>query len=174
MKKEDIINVLEEKHQQLFNWLEKQPDENWNKGPEGKWTTGQHIEHLVDSLKKLNHAMSYPKFLLKYKFGTSNRDLRSYNEVAKRYQEKLSANQDRARAFNKNVQTPPLNKKNRLLTTLGIQNKKLQHKTKKWKDKDLDNLIIPHPLMGKMPIREIVMWTAHHTEHHTNTLTEKH
>ena len=98
MKKEDIVNVLEEKHQQLFNWLENQPDESWDKGPEGKWTTGQHIEHLVDSIKKLNHAMSYPKFLLKYKFGTSNRDLRSYNEVAKRYQEKLSANQDKSKS----------------------------------------------------------------------------
>lgn len=174
MKKEDIVNVLEEKHQELFNWLENQPDENWDKGPEGKWTTGQHIEHLVDSIKKVNHAMSFPKFLLKYKFGTSNRDVRSYNEVAKRYQEKLSVNQDRARVFNQNVTTPPLHKKKQLLATLQIQNKKLQHKTKKWKDKNLDNLILPHPLMGKMPIREIVMWTAHHTEHHAKTLTEKH
>jgi hypothetical protein len=24
--------------------------------------------------------------------------------------------------------------------------------------------------MGKMTIREIIMWTAHHTEHHTQTL----
>ena len=61
-----------------------------------------------------------------------------------------------------------------MLATLQIQNKKLQHKTNQWKDKNLDNLILPHPLMGKMPVREIVMWTAHHTEHHTNTLTEKH
>ena len=174
MKKEDIINVLEEKHQELFNWLENLPDESWNKGPKGKWTTGQHIEHLVDSIKKLNQAMSYPKFLLKYKFGTSNRDLRSYKDIAQRYQEKLATNKERAKKFNKNVKTPPLKKKKRLLTTLQIQNKKLQHKTNHWKDKNLDNLILPHPLMGKMPVREIVMWTAHHTEHHTNTLINKH
>lgn len=174
MNKEDIVNVLEEKHQKLFNWLENQPDENWNKGPEEKWTTGQHIEHLVDSIKKVNHAMSYPKFLLKYKFGTSNREVRSYKEVANRYQEKLSTNQDRARVFNQNVKTPSLQKKKQLLATLQIQNKKLQHKTNQWKNKNLDKLILPHPLMGKMPIREIVMWTAHHTEHHTNTLIEKH
>lgn len=174
MKKEDIVNVLEEKHQQLFNWLENQPDESWDKGPKDKWTTGQHIEHLVDSIKKVNHALSFPKFILKYKFGTSNREVRSYKEVANRYQEKLSKNQEKAKVFNKNVKTPPLQNKKQLLATLQIQNKKLQHKTSQWKDKNLDKLILPHPLMGKMPIREIVMWTAHHTEHHTNTLIEKH
>ena len=91
--------VRRKKHQQLFNWLANQPDESWDKGPEGKWTTGQHIEHLVDSIKKVNHALSFPKFILKHKFGTSNRDTRSYNEVAKRYQEKLSANQDKSESI---------------------------------------------------------------------------
>lgn len=174
MKKDDIIILLEDKHQQLFDWLAEQPEETWENGPQEKWTTGQHILHLVDSIKKLNHAMSYPKFLLKYKFGTSNRALRSYDEVTKRYQEKLALNQEKAKAFNSGLKSPTIQQKKQLLTTLQVQNKKLQHKTRKWKDKDLDNLILPHPLMGKMPIREIVMWTAHHTEHHTKTLIDKH
>ncbi|TVZ55143.1 DinB family protein [Lutibacter sp. Hel_I_33_5] len=172
MNKNEIVDALEEKHQKLFNWLENQPEENWIAGPDGRWTTGQHVLHLVDSLKKLNKAMGFPKFLLKYKFGVSNRDLRSYNEVAKRYQEKLDANKERARVFNKELGKPTLEEKKQLITSLQIQNKKLQHKTNKWKDKNLDNLIIPHPLMGKMPVREIVMWTAHHTEHHLETLTK--
>jgi len=38
-------------------------------------------------------------------------------------------------------------------------------------DKHLDTLILPHPLMEKMPIREIIMWTAYHVELHMETLT---
>jgi len=174
MNKEAIVNLLEEKHQKLFDWLSNQPEDIFEKGPEGKWTTGQHIEHLVDSLKKLNHALSYPNFLLKYKFGTSNRELRTYKDVSQRYLDKLVVNQERARTFNINVKTPTQKKYKQLLSTLEIQNKKLQYKTKKIKDKNLDNLLLPHPLMGKMPLREIIMWTAYHTEHHTNTLIEKH
>ena len=71
------------------------------------------------------------------------------------------------------MKIPNLKEKNQLLNTLQIQNKKLQHKTNKWKDTHLDNLILPHPLMGKMPIREIIMWTAHHTAHHTKILNDK-
>ncbi len=174
MKKEKIINLLEEKHQELFNWLDNQSKGVFEKGPKEKWTTGQHIVHLVDSIKQVNRALSYPKFLLKYKFGKSNREVRAYSDIVKRYQEKLSKNQDKAREFNIDVKTPNQEKYNQLLNTLQVQNKKLQHKTNKWKDKDLDNLILPHPLMGKMPIREIIMWTAYYTEYHVSILKEKH
>lgn len=171
MEKEAIVNLLEEKHQKLFDWLENQPKEIWEKGPEGKWTTGQQIQHLADSLQLLNKALSYPKFLLKYKFGTCNRAPRNYDAVAKKYQQKLLENQDRARKFNQNLKKPLNRERQTLLNKLQLQNKKLQYKTKKLKDKYLDFLVIPHPLMGKMTIREIVMWTAHHTEHHTKILT---
>jgi len=170
MDKEGISNLLEEKHQELFNWLEDQPNENWVVGPEGKWTTGQHVLHLVNSMKLLNHAMSFPAFLLKYKYGTCNRELRDYSAVAKRYDQKLADNQERAKVFNQSLKSPTLTQKTTLLNTLKIQQKKLQYKTRKWKDSKLDTLVLPHPLMGKMPVRELLMWTAHHTEHHTKTL----
>ena len=174
MQKEDINQLLEQKHQVLFDWINSQPEDCYQQGPDEKWTTGQHIQHLVDSIKKLNHALSFPKFILKSKFGVSNRELRDYNAIVNRYQEKLAGNQERAKVFNQDVKSPTEMKFQQLLTTLQIQNKKLQHKTNKFKDEHLDNLILPHPLMGKMPIREVIMWTAYHTEHHTKILQKNH
>jgi hypothetical protein len=170
MDKTEIADLLEEKHKDLFLWLENQSLENWEKGPEEKWTLGQHIQHLVDSLQLLNNALSYPRFFLKYKFGVCNREPRSYDRVAKNYEEKLSLNKDIARNFNKKLKKPTSQDRERLLTRFQIQQKKLQYKTKKISEHNLDTLIIPHPLMGKMTIREIIMWTAHHTEHHTESL----
>lgn len=170
MNKESIVEIIEEKHQKLFEWLSESGEENWEKGPDGRWTTGQHILHLVNSARLLNKALKYPKFLLKYKFGTSNRPSRNYNEVAKRYNERLAENKDRAKEFNKNLEVPDLKQRERLLDALQVLSKKLQYKTTKFKDKHLDTLLLPHPLMGKMTLREIIMWSAHHTEHHLNTL----
>lgn len=170
MNKESIIEILEAKHQELFNWLDNQPEEKWLEGPDEKWTVGQHILHLVNSIQLLNNALSFPSFILKYKYGIVNRELRDYDTVAKRYEEKLNTNLERAKQFNKSLKKPTLAQKKNILTTLKIQNKKLQYKTRKLKDKNLDTLILPHPLMGKMAIREIIMWTAYHTEHHTMTL----
>ena len=172
MEKKAINNLLEEKHQELFNWLNKQEQNYWENGPEGKWTTGQHIQHLVDSIKKLNHALSFPSFVLKYKFGKANREVRPYEQVVQRYQDKLVENKEKAKNYNAAISTPNEKKFKHLLRTLNVQNKKLQYKTNKMSDSKLDNLIVPHPLMGKMPLREIIMWTAYHTEHHTKDLIE--
>lgn len=170
MNKTEIIESLELKHKELFTWLENYPDQKWVLGPKDKWTTGQHILHLVISIRMLNKALSMPKFLLKYKFGKSNRPSRSYKEVAKRYEDRLAENHVRARTFNQDLKTPTLKDKQQLKSTLQILNKKLQYKTNKFKDKNLDLLLLPHPLMGKMTLREVIMWTAYHTEHHLEIL----
>ncbi|WP_159948441.1 DinB family protein [Polaribacter septentrionalilitoris] len=172
MKKEAIAELLEEKNQHLFYWLENQPIDNWENGPKNKWTVGQQILHLVNSLQTLNKALSYPRFFLKYKFGTCNREIRDYKTVADKYQEKLLVNQERAKVFNQKLKIPKQKDRDRLLTQFQIQSKKLQYKVRKISDINLDTLLLPHPLMGKMTIREIIMWTAHHIEHHTNILID--
>lgn len=170
MNKKEIVAILEEKHQELFDWLDEATDEQWMSGPEDRWTAGQHISHLVDSEFLLNKALKYPKFLLRYKFGTSNRPSRSYDEVSKRYEERLAESKERAKEYNKDLKVPSLQNRKRLIDSLQILNKKLQYKTNKLKDKHLDTLLLPHPLMGKMTLREIIMWTAHHTDHHVEIL----
>lgn len=173
MQKKEIIDVLEKKHRELFDWLEAQPVQKWLEGPERKWTSGQHILHLAKSIRILNKALKTPKFLLKRKFGLCNRPVRTYDQIAERYEERLTENKERVRIFNEGLKIPGIKQKERLLTTLQIQNKKLQYKINKWADTDLDTLLLPHPLMGRMTIREIIMWTAHHTHHHTNILKEQ-
>ena len=173
MDKEAIADLLEQKNKPLFKWLEKQSNDKWETGPEGKWTTGQQVLHLLQSIKPLNNALSLPKFVLRYKFGKANRDTRDYQTVVKRYQERLlDIPKGRVSPFSNNMKVPSIKEKQYLINRLQVESKKLQYKTKKLSDKNLDEVILPHPLMGKMPVREIIMWTAYHTEHHTKQLIE--
>jgi len=174
MDKEAIADLIETKHSELIYWLENQPDDAWTRGPEGKWTTGQHALHLLQSIKPLNSALSMPKFLLRYKFGKANRSVRAYDAIIKRYQERLEDAKGKTYKGSQNMKVPTLSEKEYILNRLQTEQKKLQYKTQKISDKNLDTLILPHPLVGKMPVREIIMWTAHHVEHHTETLKEKH
>ena len=173
MDKDLIAELIEDKNNALISWISDQEDEKWIEGPKNKWTSGQHALHLLQSIKSLNDALSLPKFVLRYKFGKSNRDVRDYQTVVNRYQERLKDAEGITFGPSKNMNVPALTEKQYLLDRLQVEGKKLQYKTRKISDKNLDTLILPHPLMGKMPIREIIMWTAHHIEHHTNTLKEK-
>ena len=173
MDKESIADLIDNKHSELISWLEQQPDEAWTEGPKGKWTQGQHALHLLQSIKPLNNALSMPKFLLRYKFGKANRSIRDYDSIVSRYQERLEGAKGKTYKGSQNMKVPGLKEKDYILNRLQVEQKKLQHKTNKMSDKSLDDLILPHPLMGKMPVREIIMWTAYHVEHHTETLKNK-
>ncbi len=174
MDKEAIANLIEDKYSHLIEWLKAHPEDQWETGPEGKWTTGQQALHLLQSIKPLNAAMSMPKFLIRYKFGKANRPVRDYNAVVNRYNERLEKAKGKTYKGSENMKVPSLKEKKYIINRLQVEQKKLQYKTRKWKDKHLDNLILPHPLMGKMPVREVVMWSAYHVEHHTNTLINNH
>lgn len=173
MEKEAIIEKLGDVHNDLFQWLTLQDDEKWELGPDGKWTTGQHVLHLLQSIKPLNNALSLPKFILRYKFGKANRPVRDFNTVVNRYNERLAEVKGVTFGPSKNMKTPKIKDKIYLIERIKTENNKLQYKTQKWSNTALDTYIIPHPLLGKMPVREIIMWTAHHVNHHLATLKAK-
>ena len=173
MDKAQIKSLIATKYQDLDDWVRKQTEEKWILGPEGKWTTSQHIVHLIQSLKPLNRALILPKFFLQYKFGKSNRDTRTYDQVVKRYQEKLSAAGQVVSPFSRNMPLPTIQEKEKILQLLNKQVELLSKRMLRWKESDLDRYILPHPLMGRMPVREILMWTSYHAEHHYKILREK-
>ena len=35
---------------------------------------------------------------------------------------------------------------------------------------ELDNLVLPHPLLGQLTIREMIYFTIYHVEHHTRNI----
>ncbi len=173
MDKQEIIELLNSKHAPLYAFLEQQEAEKWEQGPEGKWTTGQHVLHLVQSGQYLNKALGYPKFVLRYKFGKSNRVPRAYDAIIKRYNERLEGVKGITFGPSQNMRIPTIDEKSELIKQLKAQELLLKKRTKKWKDQHLDNLLLPHPLMGRMPVREIIMWSAYHVEHHLKTLTDQ-
>lgn len=170
MEKEAIADLIESKHTTLLTWLQNQPNEHWELCPENKWTTGQHTLHLLQTLEALNKALSMPKFLLRFKFGKTNREIRNYQTVVQRYEDRLKDAKGITYKASQNMKIPHLEDKIYFINRIQTEYKKLVYKTVRISDTNLDTVVLPHPLMGKMPVRELLMWSAHHTEHHTATL----
>lgn len=173
MTKIDIIDDLIQKHQSLYEWLKKHPDEKWTKGPKDKWNTGEHIVHLIQSEKALIKALWLPKFYLKYKFGVNNRENRTYAQIVQKYQDKLAAHSGLVAKISRKMPIMTPSNKKFYISKLEKEKMKLIRQFKKWTDHDLDTYLLPHPLLGRMTIREIVIWTAYHTEHHCEILKSK-
>ena len=165
-----IQSLLKANEAELIKFLYAQNPLFWDKKPDGKWSVGQHIIHLVQSTKPLANALLLPNFMLKWKFGTSTRPSRTYQDTTKRYLEKLEKSRDLVSKFSANMPITSASENKMWLDRFSKLNDLLNHRINTLSPKELDTIILPHPLMGKMTLREILMWNTYHTLHHLNVL----
>ena len=57
-----------------------------------------------------------------------------------------------------------------MLESFQKQGEELAAIVRNWSAEDLDNYLLPHPLLGKMLIREFLLWMIYHNYHHLNNL----
>ena len=152
----------------LIKWVSEQNIDSFGTSVNEKWSTAQQISHLTISSRALSKALSKPKFILNWLFGTSNRDTRSYLTVVEKYKAKLSAGGVATSPY-KPKQFAARDKKAVIDKYVGAS-EKLKRLVNKLSEKDLDKYILPHPLLGRMPIREMLFFTIFHTQHHTNSI----
>lgn len=173
MQREQIASLLEEKNQQFCGVVETQNDEYWDFKSTKRWSTSQHVVHIVEVFKVFNTALSYPNFILRYRYGTRNREIRSYDQIIKRYHEKLELKEAYMDQYYAKVISVDLTHKKHYLQSLIIQQKKLSYKLNKISEKDLDTIVLPHHLMGKLPLREYFIWLSYHIQLHTQCIIKK-
>ncbi|MDI9311726.1 MAG: DinB family protein [Limnohabitans sp.] len=164
MLKQEILNQLYILHSEINDFIAINSQETLNKSRDNKWSQAEEIGHLINALQQTNKGLSLPKFFLKYKFGTCNRPERTYEELTQKYLDKLSTIQIPNNPFQiRNIATF---KKEKISKNYLIQQKKFEKRINQFNEKQLSTLIIPHPLLGKITIREFVYFTHFHTKHH--------
>ncbi|MEZ4829157.1 MAG: DinB family protein [Bacteroidia bacterium] len=165
----DLVSGLEKNFAELTNWIENQPNEKFEVSirPE-KWSTGQHLAHLIKSTKPVNLVLRMPKFVLKWRFGINNREEKSYEALVEKYKQKLAEGGTASSPYRPTFISAA--QKYTLITEFNDELKKIKTALPRWKDKDLSRYIVPHPLLGKITVRELIFFTIHHTRHHLETI----
>lgn len=167
LNQHEIRSQINSSFDHFVDFVQTLPDHRFTATPYGKWSAGQQLQHLIKSARPVATAMGYPKVLLRY-FGTSRLPSRSYTKLVEDYREVLAHGAKSTLTYLPGViysaQRPVLieaflKQKERLLENLG-----------KWSESDLDKYRLPHPLLGKITMREMLYFTAYHTEHHLEQL----
>ncbi len=170
MDKPQIIGHLEKSFHEVASWMvDHQSDDKFIYAPDGKWTSAEHLDHLYKTAKAVTKGMSVPKLMLWYKFGKCNRDIRTYDEVKLRYREKL-LNIPEGMTSPISVATYTVDQKEDRIKKFRSSGDTLIRMVNRWSEKQLDKYLLPHPLMGRMPIREMLMLVDYHNYHHLDNL----
>lgn len=164
MNKSELQARLRENHSAFTAFLQGLDSETFIRSNNGKWTPAQQLDHIRRSVQPVKLAFGLPKFVLKLVFGTANRPSRSYAEVVAKYQARL---QSGGRASGRFV--PPAiaaSQQKALTTSVMALTEGLCRTMDGYTEQQLDTLILPHPLLGKLTLREMLYFTIYHVEHH--------
>jgi len=133
----------------------------------GKWSPGEIIGHLILSTKPINKALTAPKMLLKATYGKVKRQKYSYKEVKDRYQVALSEAKAPPSFVYNNVSEKG---KEGMIERFSKELENLNQNIDKWKEDDLLSYQLPHPVLGKLSIKEMIYFTIIHTDHHSKQI----
>ncbi|MCY7291497.1 MAG: DinB family protein [Ferruginibacter sp.] len=164
MNKKEIAEQLYKNHFLFLNYIDSLTDKDFEETLNQKWSAGQQVDHIYRSVTPLVQALNIPHFVLKLLFGKANRTSKSYEDLVKKYLHKLETG---GRASGRFVPKEILveqkeNSKNKLQKAT----EKLIAHVNKLSETALDNLIMPHPLLGKITLREMMYFTIYHVVHH--------
>jgi hypothetical protein len=164
MTRSEIVTRLRDDHKRFAVMISSQTDEDFTRCAAGKWSPGHQLDHIYRSVLPLRRAVKLPALVPRVLFGKPNRGSRSYEEVVARYQEKLADGGKASGAF---LPKPiEIRHRNSLLIKMTDTAYALARSIEKMDEQKLDGILLPHPLLGKLTLREMLHFTIYHVGHH--------
>lgn len=164
MKIAELQQTLNESHAQFIRTIQNVSDADFTKSVNNKWTTGQQLDHIIKSVAPVNMACTLPKVVLKIMFGKANRPSRTYDQLVEKYQGKLKQGGRAPGRFVPAIIS--VSQRSALISKLEKLTRSLSGKLEGFSEAQLDVLLLPHPLLGKLTLREMIYFTIYHAGHH--------
>ena len=162
------LNSSTENFNALISSLNKQEFEiNIN----NKWSAGQDLVHLIKLLRILNIAYLIPKPLLGLLYGINKNEQRSFDHLQMLYKNAL---ENGAKSPSIYIPKPVVfEDRSSLIQEHQLLNRKFVKRINKHTERELDRYRLPHPILGKVSLRELALFTSFHTVHHFELLKLK-
>ena len=173
MTKEEIIKQLNSAKEEFSCFCTGIDTDLFFRQPAEKWSVAQNVKHLIISANTTKLAFSLPKFIVKLYAGKPNRPSRSYDELVNKYKVKLQQGGKASGIYIPKTIAPLTGKENMLHSFIKSMNRLITSVDQKWTDQQLDQYIAPHPLLGKITLRELCYFTIYHTHHHLDIIKKR-
>jgi hypothetical protein len=132
------------------------------------WSPADNVRHLIKSNRPVARALITPRLLLLLRFGPALRASRSYSVLKTTYLEALGSGL-RAGRFAPSPLAPQRQTAGERSTAIGRLDSTLADLVEamgRWPEWWLDHLRLPHPGLGLLTVREMLLFTLYHNTHH--------
>lgn len=173
--REDLLRAIEHlREESLRFWLAIPPERF--AAPLGEaWSPADNVRHLIKSTTPVTQALALPALVLKTMFGPAKVPSASFADLRDRYRSVLAGGATAGKFAPATVAPPadPAAWQRELVDQGRNALADLANATARWDEPDLDAYRLPHPLLGKLTLREMLFFTVYHHDHHRETVTRR-
>jgi hypothetical protein len=162
--KQELISELRANHQEFAIYLSGLSDDEFNFCYLDKWSASQQLEHITLCVKPLVKVFSMDKAVIAQMFGRTDRVGRSTDELLAEYLARFAeGGKAPARFVPESVPDNP-----RLIRCIDLTDlvDTMCAGIDTFSEDELDQLLVPHPLLDMLTLREMIYNAVYHVTHH--------
>ncbi|MCW1968538.1 MAG: DinB family protein [Anaerolineae bacterium] len=173
--KTELIAALNASHEAVRQLCQGFAPQAFFAHPAGVWSAAENVVHLVESLSAVTRGLKMPRLVLASMFGKAEASdaakpaSRDYATIQHLYVEALRQGAQASGRYvpqNVNVSSDFAAAQQRILANWASAGEKLSAAVAAWDEADLDVYRLPHPILGNLTLREMLLWTTVHNWHH--------
>ena len=170
MEKQELLDALKNEHLSFANRVQELSVEAFEFSKNDKWTPGQQLVHIQKSILPIGLGLKLPLWLLGLIFGKSKVGSQSYEQIEARYRQKLAEGTKAPKPYI----PPEVSAKQQEKVCIALKGTiaQLCRDLENIPEKNWDTLLLPHPSLGKITLREMMQFSLAHLRHHRTSVEE--
>jgi hypothetical protein len=155
-------------HGEIMPFLASLPIEAFF-APQGQsWSPAWHVRHLTKANFPVARALRLPMLVPRLLFGKAPEPSRTFDKLREDYRARLAAGGQAGR-FTPSDKPLPLDLAAWRQEIVAAYERSVNDwitASQRWSEQALDRVRLPHPLLGKLTVREMLFFTLYHNAHH--------
>jgi len=169
--KTELISTLQDSNRGVTEWFSKIPAKTFFTRRGDVWSASDNLDHLIKAHKPITKALKLPKITLQAMFGKPEKSSMTYEELCQIYRDEIAKGAQASGRFLPNRENPAERseeKKKELLDHWSKASAELVFVAEKWDERELEQYQLPHPILGKLTIREMLYFMIYHNLRHAS------
>lgn len=139
------------------------------------WSPADNVRHLTSSMRAVTRGMRMPRLFLLVAFGRSTSPSRPFATVREVYRARLAhgASAGRFAPRPRDAAVDPHAERARIMSEHAMAVTALCDVVAQWPEAALDARRLPHPLLGPLTVREMLLFTVYHNRHHLENVQRR-
>jgi hypothetical protein len=171
---DEIVREIERLHLEGTTYWNTFSTEEFFRPLGQAWSPAENVRHLNKSNRAVAQALRLPTLILRLAFGRSQQPSRNYDELKQTYLAVLASGGKAGRfAPTSRTESDLQAWRVSIMTEREKVTRNLLSGISKWSETALDQYRLPHPLLGKLTLREMLYFTLYHNLHHVQVVERR-